>query len=109
GRREFTHGRIFYHGDVADPGLWDQVFTDYPEVTLVVHCAARISVPESLTDPLGYYRTNVAGLMSTLESLERHRRRRIVFSSSASIYAPDDDLTVDESSVIAPTSPYART
>lgn len=109
GRREFTTGRIFYEGDLADPGLVDRVFADHPDVSLVVHCAARISVPESVVEPLGYYRANVAGLVALLEGLERHGCRRIVFSSSASIYGPGDDFTVDESSAITPTSPYART
>lgn len=74
-----------------------------------MHCAARVSVPESVADPLGYYRANVSGMISTLESLEHHGCYRVVFSSSASIYAPGDDFTVDESSTVAPTSPYART
>jgi UDP-glucose 4-epimerase len=109
GREEFTAGRTFYRGDIASPALLDQVFADHPEITLVVHCAARISVPESVADPLGYYRSNVMGLVSLLDSLDRHDCRRFLFSSSASIYAPGENFTVDESSALEPTSPYART
>lgn len=109
GRDAFTSGRLFYRGDIADPALLDRIFAEHPDISAVVHCAARISVPESVADPLGYYRSNVAGLVSLLEGLDRHGCRRFLFSSSASIYAPGADFTVDESSPLAPTSPYART
>lgn len=109
GRREFTADRIFYQGDLADPDLLDRVFTEHPEISIVVHCAARISVPESVSDPLGYYRTNVASLIALLEGMRRNGCHQIVFSSSAAIYAPGTDFTVDESSALSPTSPYART
>lgn len=109
GRQEFVAGRPFYPGDVRDGDLVHRVFDEHPDIEAVVHCAARIVVPESMADPLGYYANNVGGLVGLLGHLAEVGCRRVVFSSSASIYAPSDDLTVDESSPLAPTSPYART
>ncbi|MFC4512194.1 UDP-glucose 4-epimerase GalE [Streptomyces ehimensis] len=109
GRREFFHDRSFYQGDVADHALIDRIFTEHPDIAATVHCAAKIVVPESVVEPLRYYRENVAKTVALLEALERNRCSRIVFSSSGSIYAPHPDGHVDESCSLAPGSPYART
>ena len=55
GRREFTEGRTFYEGDIADGALVDRIFSEHPDISAVVHCAALIVVPESVADPIGYY------------------------------------------------------
>ncbi len=109
GRREFTAGRSAYIGDVADHRLLDRILDEHPDIAATVHCAARIVVPESVADPLGYYRSNVAKTVELVDHLQARGVDRFVFSSSASIYLPDDDLTVDEDSALAPSSPYART
>ncbi len=109
GRREFARNRIFYEGDIADGGVIDKVFADHPDIFAVVHCAALIVVPDSVTDPVGYYRANVAKSLEMLEHLLRNGCGRLLFSSSAAIYSPGADLSVDEGSAIGPTSPYART
>ncbi|WP_199824001.1 UDP-glucose 4-epimerase GalE [Streptomyces sp. NBRC 109706] len=109
GRREFTTGRTFYEGDIADGALVDRVFAEHPDIGAVIHCAALIVVPDSVADPLGYYRANVAKSLDFVGHLLRNGCHRLVFSSSASIYRAGDDLTVDEDSPLAPVSPYART
>lgn len=109
GRREFTVGRVFYEGDIADTALLHRILDDHPGIAAVVHCAARIVVPESVARPAEYYRTNVASTLTLVETLLARGVTDLVFSSSASIYRPDDDLTVDESSALLPLSPYART
>jgi UDP-glucose 4-epimerase len=109
GRAEFTDGRIFYHGDIADGPLLDKIFGEHPDIDAVVHAAAVIVVPESVTQPLRYYRENVAKSVDFIEHVIRNGCGRYVFSSSAAIYAPGPDFTVDESSPLAPGSPYART
>jgi UDP-glucose 4-epimerase len=108
GRAEFTEGRIFYQGDIADGALLDRVFADHPDIDAVVHAAALIVVPESVAQPLRYYRENVAKSIDFIEHVLRHGCTRYLFSSSASIYAPGPDFAVDESSPLAPGSPYAR-
>ncbi|MFC1437404.1 UDP-glucose 4-epimerase GalE [Streptacidiphilus sp. N1-10] len=109
GRREFVVDRVFYEGDIADQALIDRVFTEHPDIDAALHCAAKIVVPESVAQPLRYYRENVAKTVDLLDGLERNGCRRVVFSSSASIYAPTLDARVDESSPVAAASPYART
>jgi UDP-glucose 4-epimerase len=109
GRREFVEDRTFYAGDVADPGLMARIFAEHPDIFAVVHCAAKIVVPESVEQPLEYYRNNLLGLMNVLRCMADHGCHRFLFSSSAAIYAPGADLSVDEGSPLAPTSPYGRT
>ncbi|MFF3400396.1 UDP-glucose 4-epimerase GalE [Streptomyces sp. NPDC002659] len=109
GRREFTEGRLFYEGDISDGAVVDQIFADHPEISAVVHCAALIVVPDSVADPVGYYRANVSKSLEFTSHLIRNNCRRMIFSSSASIYGPGEDFSVTEESSIAPESPYART
>jgi len=108
GRAEFAAGRSSFRGDVADHTLLDEIL-DTHDIDATVHCAARTAVPESVTDPLGYYRTNVAKTVELVDHLQQRGVDRFVYSSSASIYSPGSDLTVDENSALAPASPYART
>lgn len=109
GRREFAAGRHFYEGDIADGDLIDRVFAEHPDIESVVHCAALIVVPESVSDPLRYYRANVVNGLELITHLLRHGCSRLLFSSSAAIYLPAPDGIVDEDSPIGGASPYART
>ncbi len=109
GRREFTAGRIFYEGDIENGQVIDRIFVDHPDIFAVVHCAALIVVPDSVADPLSYYQWNVVRSLEMVRHLLRNNCRRMLFSSSASIYGPAADSSVDEDSVILPASPYART
>ncbi|GII96511.1 UDP-glucose 4-epimerase GalE [Sinosporangium siamense] len=110
GRREFTAGRTFYEGDIADGELIDRIFADHPDIHTAIHCAALIVVPDSVADPLGYYRENVAKGVHFLSHLARNGCTRLLFSSSASIYRADPgDFSVDEDSAVEPLSPYAST
>jgi UDP-glucose 4-epimerase len=109
GRHEYAAGRVFYHGDIANEALVDTIFADHPDIYAVVHCAALIVVPDSVADPVSYYRVNVAKSLEFVQHLLRNGCERLIFSSSAAIYRAGKDLTVDEHSVIDPQSPYART
>jgi UDP-glucose 4-epimerase len=109
GRREFTAGREFYEGDIADGPLIDRIFAEHPDIHAVIHCAALIVVPDSVADPVGYYRANVAKSLEFAAHLLRNGCQRLIFSSSAAIYRSSEDLTVDEDSPLDPQSPYART
>ncbi|MGN6379301.1 MAG: NAD-dependent epimerase/dehydratase family protein, partial [Gaiellales bacterium] len=60
GRREFAAGHAFYQGDIADGGLIDRIFAEHPDIGAVIHGAALIVVPDSVADPVGYYRANVS-------------------------------------------------
>ena len=109
GRREFTAGHAFRQGDIADGPLIDHIFAEHPDIGAVIHCAALIVVPDSVADPVRYYRENVAKSVAFTEHLLRNGVRRLIFSSSAATYRPGPDLAVDEDSPIDPQSPYART
>lgn len=108
GRPEFVADRVHYKGDFADRGVFDRITSEH-EIDVVIHCAARISVPESVNEPLTYYENNVGKTIDLLHLLGEAGINRFVFSSSASIYAPDENFEVNEDSPLAPASPYART
>ncbi|SCL21927.1 UDP-galactose 4-epimerase [Micromonospora nigra] len=109
GRREFCYGRIFHEGDVADAATVDHVLRHHPDIEAVVHCAALIVVPDSVSRPVDYYRANVAATLEFVDRLLAHGVRRLIFSSSASIYEPGPDLAVDEASPLRAGNPYAHT
>lgn len=107
GLRVFGQRFACYEGDIADVALLERVFADHPDIDAVIHCAAKIVVPESVEQPLAYYDNNVGKAITLLQVLERHGVRRFVLSSTASMYEPGPDYMVDEASAVAPQSPYA--
>ena len=110
GPRRFVRDRIFYQGDIADAPLVRRVLSDHPDITTTIHMAARIVVPDSVADPLGYYRDNVAKSLELFEQLSERGQARVLYSSSASVYASvADQQEVAEDSPLGPASPYART
>lgn len=109
GRVEFTRGRIFYQGDIADAALMRRIFGEHPGIHAAVHCAALIVVPESVEKPYEYYRENVAKSVEMFHTLNELGCKRVLFSSSASLYALVPDFKVTEDAPLNPVSPYART
>jgi UDP-glucose 4-epimerase len=75
----------------------------------VVHFAAKTSVPGSLADPSGYWSTNVDGSRSLLEAMRATCVGRIVFSSTAAVYAHGIDRPIREDDPIRPATPYGTT
>jgi UDP-glucose 4-epimerase len=72
----------------------------------VVHFAAKKAVGESVADPLLYYANNVGGTIALAQAMQAHGCRRIVFSSTASVYGQPRSLPVREDAELAPSSPY---
>jgi UDP-glucose 4-epimerase len=105
----FTRDRIFYDGDIADRALVARVVAEHPDIDATIHMAARIVVPESVEKPYEYYRDNVAKSLELFDTLVGLGKPRILFSSSASLYAVKDDFEVTEDDPLEPSSPYART
>lgn len=105
----FVRDRIFYEGDIADRALVRRVFDEHPDIEATIHMAARIVVPESVEKPYDYYRDNVAKSLELFDELTALGRNRVLFSSSASLYAMKDDFEVTEEDALDPPSPYART
>ena len=109
GKEEFTRGRIFYKGDIADEALLERIFQEHPDIEATIHCAALIIVPESVEKPYEYYRENVVKSLEMFRTLNRLGCRRVVFSSSASLYDTVPGFMVTEDAPLKPSSPYART
>lgn len=109
GPRAFVRDRIFYQGDIADRGLLRRIVDDHPDLEATIHMAARVVVPESVAEPYGYYDNNVTKSLVLFDELTRLGKPRVLFSSSASLYAPTATFEVTEDSPLAPQSPYART
>ncbi|MGX5711643.1 UDP-glucose 4-epimerase GalE [Sphingopyxis terrae subsp. ummariensis] len=94
--------------DIRDAdALCDAVTTFAPDA--VVHFAGLKAVGESSDLPLLYYQTNVSGTMNLLAAMDAAGCKRIVFSSSATVYGEAHYLPFDEDHPIAPTNPYGRT
>jgi UDP-glucose 4-epimerase len=109
GPRVFVKDRIFYEGDIADRDLLAKVVADHPDIECTIHMAARIVVPESVEKPYEYYRDNVAKSLEMFDQLIALAKPRVVFSSSASLYAMKPGFEVTEEDPLDPPSPYART
>ncbi|MBN8210482.1 UDP-glucose 4-epimerase GalE [Bacillus sp. NTK071] len=98
----------FYKGDLTDGKVIDQIFADH-SIDSVIHFAASSLVGESVTNPLEYYRNNVAGSHSLVSKLVEHDVKHIVFSSTAATYGNPERTPIEESDVTAPTNPYGET
>jgi UDP-glucose 4-epimerase len=109
GRIEFTRDRVFYQGDIADDDLLKRVFSDHPDIFATIHCAALIVVPESTEKPYEYYRENVGKSLELFHMLKNLGCKRVVFSSSASVYDVVPGFMVTESAPLKPNNPYGRT
>jgi UDP-glucose 4-epimerase len=109
GPRVFVGDRVFYEGDIADRALVRRVVGEHPDLACTIHMAARVVVPESVAVPYEYYRDNVVKSLELFDELNRLGKNRVLFSSSASLYATVAGFEVDESSPLDPASPYART
>jgi UDP-glucose 4-epimerase len=105
----FVRDRIFYEGDIADRTLLRRIAAEHPDIDATIHMAARIVVPESVEKPYDYYRDNVAKSLELFDELNTLGLHRILFSSSASLYAVKESFEVTEEDPLAPGSPYART
>lgn len=105
----FVRDRIFYEGDIADRQLLARIVAEHPDLDATIHMAARIVVPESVEKPYEYYRDNVAKSLELFDSLVELGKPRVLFSSSASLYATKEGFEVTEADPLSPSSPYART
>lgn len=93
-------------GDCGDRAFVEHVMASY-QVTGVIHCAGSISVVESMTDPVKYYRNNVANALSVLEAALERNVQRFLFSSTATVYGAPDLAAVSEDAPVNPVNPYA--
>ncbi len=96
---------IAIEGDVRDGALLDTLFDEHP-IDGVIHFAALKAVAESTAKPVEYYDNNVGGTLSLLRAMQRSTVRKIVFSSSATVYGEPGTLPINEDAPIRTTNPY---
>jgi UDP-glucose 4-epimerase len=106
---ELTGGLVEHHcADIRDSVAMDTIMVDFaPEA--VIHFAGLKAVGEGEELPLSYYDVNVAGTLRLLKAMDKAGCRRIVFSSSATVYGEPQYLPLDESHPCAPVNVYGRT
>ncbi|WP_214824766.1 UDP-glucose 4-epimerase GalE [Exiguobacterium sp. s28] len=98
----------FYLGDILDRELLEQIFLTHT-IDAVIHFAGLKAVGESVSEPLRYYENNVVGTIVLLEVMNAFDVKRIVFSSSATVYGMPERTPIDESFPLSATNPYGRT
>ena len=93
-------------GDVLDR----QVLISACEgIDAVIDLAAKKAVGESVDNPLKYYENNVGGTLNLLAAMSLKGVKKIVFSSTAAVYAPSEKLSITEDDLTEPLSPYGQT
>jgi UDP-glucose 4-epimerase len=95
----------FHQGDIADQPFVEQVLRDH-EVKAILHFAGSVVVPESVSDPLKYYRNNTAASRSLIESAVRCGVPHFIFSSTAATYGIPDETPCREDMPTRPINPY---
>ena len=103
-RNAVTHGDLVV-GDTGDAVLLENLFVDH-DIDTVMHFAAHTIVPESVADPLKYYRNNTANSRTLLECATRHKVRYVVFSSTAAVYGIPPEGRAAEVTPTQPINPY---
>ncbi len=99
---------VVYAIDVADGNALERVFSEH-DIGAVIHFAGLKAVGESVRIPLRYYRNNLDTTLTLLETMERHGCRKIVFSSSATVYGPKNKSPYTEDMETSATNPYGWT
>lgn len=94
-------------GDMGDAALVDRVIREHG-VTDIAHFAARIVVPDSVADPLGYYLNNTVKARTVIEAAVRNGVKNFIFSSTAAVYGDAEEMPVTELTRTEPVSPYGR-
>jgi UDP-glucose 4-epimerase len=94
-------------GDTGDKDLVEQLIREHA-VDAIAHFAAKIVVPDSVRDPLGYYLNNVANARSLIEAAVNGGVKTFIFSSTAAVYGETGAEPVSEEAPLAPISPYGR-
>jgi UDP-glucose 4-epimerase len=94
-------------GDVSDQALVSRLIEEHG-IDSIMHFAAKIVVPESVTDPLGYYFSNTVKTRALIETAVKSGIRNFVFSSTAAVYGNAEVPLLDEDAPLAPINPYGR-
>lgn len=100
---------IFFNHDITNYEQLDKVFKDN-NADAVIHFAAYKAVGESIEQPLKYYYNNLVGIMNLLKCIQQHHVKRLIFSSSATVYGDTTKQPIGEASPTQrPQNPYGNT
>lgn len=106
---KLTGKKIALHKvDLLDAAAVDRLFDD-DTFDAVIHFAGLKAVGESVEKPLWYYQNNIVGTLNLLHSMDSHGVRRLVFSSSATVYGASEEVPLVEKAPLDATNPYGRT
>jgi UDP-glucose 4-epimerase len=92
-------------GDICNQKLVASVIEEYA-VNAIIHFAGSIVVPDSVTDPLGYYHNNTVKSRDLIACAVYHGVKKFIFSSTAAVYGMPETMPIDEETPMAPISPY---
>lgn len=98
----------FYQVDILDKIALNQVFVEH-KFDAVIHFAGYKAVGESVSIPLTYYQNNVAGSLNLYEIMKKHNVKKLVFSSSATVYGDPHTVPIKEDFPLSTTNPYGTT
>lgn len=102
------HEFLFCEADILDRSAMDRLFAHY-SIDAVIHFAGLKAVGESVEKPLLYYHNNVGGSLVLLQAMVRFGVKRLVFSSSATVYGDPARVPITEDFPLAPANPYGST
>lgn len=97
----------FIEGDIRDAEKLKQVMTTH-DIDAVIHFAGLKAVGESVAKPLMYYDNNVAGSVTLLEAMQACHVKKVIFSSSATVYGDPETVPILENFPISATNPYGQ-
>ncbi len=99
----------FYEVDLLDKEGLEKVFAENPEIDSVIHFAGLKAVGESVEKPIEYYHNNITGTLILLDVMRKHNCKKIVFSSSATVYGNPKTVPIREDFPLSTTNPYGST
>ena len=98
----------FYEADLLDADAMDRIFSEN-QIDAVIHFAGLKAVGESVQKPLEYYHNNITGTLVLCDAMRKHGCKRIVFSSSATVYGMNNPVPFKEGMPTSATNPYGYT
>jgi UDP-glucose 4-epimerase len=98
----------FYEGSILDKELLRKIFTEN-KIEVVIHFAGLKAVGESVKIPLSYYYNNITGTLVLCETMNEFNVKKLVFSSSATVYGVPKSVPIDETFPLSATNPYGNT
>ena len=99
----------FYRVDLCDKVALEQVFVENPEIDSAIHFAGLKAVGESVQKPGLYYYNNLVSTLNLVELMSKYNAKRIVFSSSATVYGMPKTVPIREDFPLSTTNPYGET